>query len=94
MRQDKKERTDIRHGHAAMDRMEEAGELIRELVGDHAEQAVECAFMDLEMESIEIGHELIERRDPQRVKGWLEPKRDILLDGLKRRGMDQSEDAQ
>jgi hypothetical protein len=49
--------------------------------------------MDLVMESAEIGHELVERRAPQTVKDWLEPKRDILLDGLKRRGMDQTEDA-
>jgi hypothetical protein len=98
MRQDKKERTDIRHGYAAMDRMTEAGELIGKLFGEdaheNADKLVFHAFMDLVMESAEIGHELVETRDPQTIKDWLEPKRDVLLDGLKRRGMDQSQDAQ
>jgi hypothetical protein len=94
MQRAKKERIDVRHGYQAMDRMEEAGELIGQLIGDHADPTVECAYLDLVIESAEIGHELVENRDPQTVRNWLGPKRDILLAELQRRGIDQSEDAQ
>jgi hypothetical protein len=74
--------------------MEEAGELIGELLGgDEADRAVFCAYMDFQMETIEIIHELVERADPARVKNWIEPKRDILAAELKRRGLDQSAEA-
>jgi hypothetical protein len=49
--------------------------------------------MDFMMETIEIGHELHDRHSPDTVKHWIEPKRDVLLTELQRRGLDQSPDA-
>ena len=95
MQESKKERCDVRNGYAAMDRIEEAGELIEGLLGDHAAcDAVNVAYMDLMMESIEIGYELRDRHSPETVKRWIELKRDILFAELKRRGLDHTEDAQ
>jgi hypothetical protein len=92
MQEAKKERCDIRHGYAGADRIEEAGELFGELLGDKsdADRAVFCAFMDFQMETVEIIHELVERSDPDTVKDWLTPKRDILAAELQRRGLDQN----
>ena len=50
--------------------------------------------MDFVMETVEISYQLVQRRDPETIKSWVEPKRDILLADLKRRGMDQCGNAQ
>ena len=92
----KKEKYSIRHGYDAMNRIEEAGELIGELLKRddyHPGDAVDCAYMDFIMETIEIGHELRDRHSADTVKHWIEPKRDVLLAELQRRGVDQSPDA-
>jgi hypothetical protein len=92
----KKEKCSIRHGYDAMNRIEEAGELIGELLKRDrytAGGAVDCAYMDFLMETIEIGRELHDRHSPDTVKRWIEPKRDVLLAELRLRGVDQSPDA-
>ena len=93
----------IRHGHDAMNRLGEAGQLIGELLDselfdDRSDKeptfdAVTYAFMDFMWETAEIIHELINRERPETVKGWIEPKRDVLLAELQKRGLDQSADA-
>ena len=93
----------IRHGHDAMNRLGEAGELIGELLDselfdDRSDKeptfdAVTYAFMDFMWETAEIIHELINRERPETVKGWIEPKRDVLEAALQKRGLDQSADA-
>jgi hypothetical protein len=70
MTPEKKEKCSVRHGYDAMHRIEEAGELIGELlkdqIGDKAAcDAVNGAFMDFIMETIEIGHELRDRHSPE-----------------------------
>ena len=77
-----------------MDRIREAGELIGELVGRDADKTVDSAYMDFVMETVGISYQLVQRHDPETIKSWVEPKRDILLADLKRRGMDQCENAQ
>jgi hypothetical protein len=92
----KKEKCSIRHGYDAMNRIEEAGELIEQLFGDQrgtGTDAWHLAYMDFIMETIEIGHELRDRHSPDTVKRWIEPKRDVLLAELQRRNLDQSPDA-
>ena len=95
----KKEKCSIRHGYDAMDRIEEAGELIGGLLDDNksdskqTSDAVTYAYMDFIVETIEIGHELVGRDSPDTVKKWIEPKRDVLLAELQKRGLDQSADA-
>jgi len=93
----------IRQGYDAMSRLGEAGELIGELLNSEffddrsnsepTFDAVTCAFMDFILETIEIGHELVNRESPETVKSWIEPKRDVLLAELQKRGLDQSADA-
>lgn len=95
----RKEKYSIRHGYDAMNRIEEAGELIGELLREQtgsdeaAYNAVNGAFMDFMMEVLEIGHELRDRYNPETVKDWIEPKRDTMFAELQRRGLDQSPDA-
>jgi hypothetical protein len=94
MQEAKKQRCDIRDGYTAADRIEEAGELIGALFGDNqTDRDVYCAYMDFQMETVEIIDELVERGDAARVKAWLQPKRDTLAAELKRRGLDQTGDA-
>jgi len=93
----------IRHGHDAMNRLGEAGQLIGELLDselfdDRSDKeptfdAVTYAFMDFMWETAEIINELVNRERPETVKGWIEPKRDVLLAELQKRGLDQSADA-
>src|SRR5262245_4510924 len=94
----RKEKCSIRHGYDAMNRIEEAGDLIGELLkqklgSDGAYDAAKGAFMDFIMEALEIGHELRDRYNPDTVKNWIEPKRAVLLDALKQHGLDQATDA-
>jgi hypothetical protein len=100
MRQSTKERCRIRHGYDALDLVDEGGQLIGEALGKNdwndydPHDPVDGAYMDLIMECAGIGHELVEQRDPERVRKWIIPKRDILLAEVKRRGLEQSPDAQ
>jgi hypothetical protein len=93
----RKAKLGIRHGYDAMKRIEEAGELIEQLLGDQpgtSADAWHLAYMDFIMETIEIGHELRDRHSPDTVKRWIEPKRDTLFAELERRGLDQSAEVQ
>jgi hypothetical protein len=91
-----KEKCSIRHGYDAMNRIEEAGQLIEELLKDQpgtGRDAYHLAYMDFIMETIEISYELVERNKADTVKHWIEPKRAGVLAELQRRGLDQSADA-
>jgi hypothetical protein len=100
MRESTKARCRIRQGYDALDLVGEAGELIGQILEKddwndyNPHDPIDCAYMDMIMECAAIGHELVEQRDPERVKAWVVPKRDILLAEVKRRGLDQAQDAQ
>jgi hypothetical protein len=61
----------------------------REAVRD----AVFSAYMDFQEDIGQIGHELWAKCSPETIKQWIEPKRDVLLAELQKRGLDQSADA-
>jgi hypothetical protein len=92
----RKEKCSIRHGYDAMNRIEEAGLLIGALLKDQpgtGRDAYHLAYMDFQMETVEIAHQMHNRHSPETVRAWIEPKRDALLAELQRRGLDQSADA-
>ena len=83
----RKEKCSIRHGYDAMNRIEEAGQLIAELLKDQpgtGRDAYHLAYMDFIMETIEISYELVERNKADKVKNWIAPKRAALLAELQR----------
>jgi len=79
-----------------MNRIEEAGQLIQQLLKDQpgtGRDVYHLAYMDFMMETIEIAHQMHNRQSPETVKDWIEPKRAALLAELQRRGLDESPDA-
>ena len=57
----RKEKCSIRHGYDAMNRIEEAGLLIGALLKDQpgtGRDAYHLAYMDLQMETVEIAHQM------------------------------------
>jgi hypothetical protein len=92
----RKEKCSIRHGYDAMDRIKEAGELVGDLLKDQpgsGRDAYHLAYMDFQMETVEIAHQLHNQHSPETVRAWIEPQRDAMLAKLRRRGLDQSADA-
>ena len=91
----RKEKCSIGHGYDAMNRIEEAGQLIGQLLKDQpgsGKDAYCLAYLDFQMETVEIAHQMHNRHGAETVKDWIEPKRAAVLAELQRRGLDQSPD--
>lgn len=86
--------TFIRSGHDAMRRVEEAGEILEQIIPKQTRsQEIDSVIMDLQMESIEIAHDVVGGRNGRAVRAWVEPKMRIIVDALQTHGTIDCPDA-